>query len=99
VTVLRKAINAPRPYECLGIPAISPKDTVGKSFPSRHAACVGVIAVTTLYEVPAWGVALLVIGVLIAASRVLAGVHFLRDVVCGLLLGGIIGYVGMYLIP
>ena len=38
VTVLRACINAPRPYEAMDIPAITPKDTRGKSFPSRHAA-------------------------------------------------------------
>lgn len=39
VTALRAWINAPRPYEAMGIPSITPKDTKGKSFPSRHAAC------------------------------------------------------------
>ena len=38
VTALRAWINAPRPYEAMGIPSITPKDTKGKSFPSRHAA-------------------------------------------------------------
>lgn len=99
VTVLRAAINAPRPYECPGIPSVSPKDTKGKSFPSRHAACAAVIAVTTLHELPLPGILLSAIALLIGLSRVLAGVHFLRDVLCGLLLGGFLGWAGMYLIP
>lgn len=98
-TVLRAGINAPRPYEVLEIPPLTPKETKGKSFPSRHAACAAVIAVTALGSVPPLGVALWVVAVGIALSRVLAGVHFVRDVVCGLLLGGIIGWVGMFLIP
>lgn len=98
-TWLRAGINAPRPYETLGIPPISKKDTVGKSFPSRHAACAAVIAVTALHALPPLGIALLLVALLIALSRVLSGVHFLKDVLCGLLLGGIIGWVGMYLIP
>lgn len=97
VTVLRAKCNAPRPYEAMGIPAIAPKDTVGKSFPSRHAACAAVIAVTALHELPPLGAALLAVSVLIALSRVLSGVHFLRDVVCGLLLGGVMGWLGMYM--
>ena len=99
VTLLRAAINAPRPYEVLDLPPISPKDTRGKSFPSRHAACAAVIAVTAWALLPPLGAALGLIAVLIAVSRVLAGVHFLRDVVCGLLLGGFIGLAGMYLVP
>ena len=98
-TVLRAGINAPRPYEVLGIPPLTPKETKGKSFPSRHAACAAVIAVTALGTVPPLGVALCVVAVGIAVSRVLAGVHFVRDVVFGLLLGGLIGWIGMFLIP
>ncbi len=97
-TVVRSGQNLPRPYEALGIPAIAPKDTHGKSFPSRHAACVAVIALTTLHEAWIPGVLLIIIGILIAVSRVLAGVHFIRDVVCGLLIGGLVGLIGMYVI-
>ena len=99
VTALRAAINAPRPYEALGIPALTPKDTQGKSFPSRHAACAAVIAVTALKAVPPLGGILCVIALLIGLSRVLAGVHFVRDVLCGLLLGGAVGWGGLYLLP
>jgi membrane-associated phospholipid phosphatase len=44
------------------------------------------------------GVFLLVVSLLIPASRVLAGVHFFKDVVAGWLLGALIGFVGMYLL-
>ena len=98
-TVLRAGINAPRPYEVLGIPSLTPKETKGKSFPSRHAACAAVIAVTALKVLPPLGAVLCGIALLISVSRVLAGVHFVRDVVCGLLLGGLIGWIGMYLVP
>ena len=94
-TVLRAGINAPRPYEKLGIPAITKKDTHGKSFPSRHAACGSVIAFTTLWAAPLLGIFLLVVSVLIVFSRVLSGVHFIRDVVTGWLLGAVIGLIGM----
>lgn len=97
VTVLRARIDAPRPYEALGIPAITPKETKGKSFPSRHAACAGVIAMTALGVMPPLGAVLLLLAVLICVSRVLAGVHFIRDVLAGLALGVAIGFVGMFL--
>lgn len=98
-TVLRAAINAPRPYEVLGIPPLTPKETKGKSFPSRHAACAAVIAVTAMWTVLPLGAVLCAVALLIALGRVLAGVHFVRDVVCGLLLGGLIGWAGMAWIP
>lgn len=96
-TVLRAKINAPRPYEKLNIPAITKKDTVGKSFPSRHGACGSVIAVTALWALPPLGIFLLVISVLIAVSRVFAGVHFIRDVLTGWLLGAVVGVIGILL--
>ena len=99
VTALRAAINAPRPYETLGIPPLTPKETKGKSFPSRHGACAAVIAVTALNVLPPLGAGLCVLALLIGLSRVLSGVHFIRDAVCGLALGAVIGWVGMYLIP
>lgn len=94
VTVLRAWINAPRPYEAMGIPAITPKDTKGKSFPSRHAACGSVIAVTAMFTAPPLGWTLLVISLLIALSRVLAGVHYIKDVTAGWLLGAAVGLLG-----
>ena len=94
VTAVRAAINAPRPYEALDIPAITHKDTKGKSFPSRHAACGAVIAVTALYTVPPLGWLLLVVSLLICLSRVLSGVHFVKDVLAGWLLGAAIGVIG-----
>jgi membrane-associated phospholipid phosphatase len=81
----------------MGIPALAPKDTQGKSFPSRHAACAAVIGVTALYTLRAFGVFLCAVALLTAASRVLSGVHYLRDVVCGLALGGAVAVVGYLL--
>ena len=90
-TALRSGINAPRPYEILDIPSVTPKNTHGKSFPSRHAACGSVIAFTALWAFPPMGWFLLAVSLLIPVSRVLSGVHFLRDVICGWLLGALIG--------
>lgn len=94
VTWLRAWINAPRPYEAMDIPAITPKDTKGKSFPSRHAACGAVIAVTAIYTAPVLGWSLFAVSLLIAVSRVLAGVHYIKDVMAGWLLGAGIGLLG-----
>ena len=87
VTVFRAAVDLPRPYEVWKLPPLVLKDKRGRSFPSRHAASAGVIAMAWWrVSVPA-GALFLIIAAGIAASRVLAGVHFVRDVAAGLALG------------
>ena len=100
VTVLRKAINAPRPYEVFDASPIIPKDTRGNSFPSRHAFSIFVIAMTFCACCPlAWvGPVMLVVGVLLAVIRVVSGVHFPRDVVVGALLGMLAGFMGLWIL-
>lgn len=100
VTVLRKAINAPRPYEVFDAAPVIPKDTRGNSFPSRHAFSIFVIAMAFCACCPlAWvGPAMLVAGVLLAVIRVVSGVHFPRDVVVGALLGMLAGFVGLWIL-
>ena len=80
----RYLINKERPYEKYDITPIFPKDTKGKSFPSRHTASAAVIAVTFFYISLPLGVTFLIISALIAASRVIGGVHFPRDVIAGI---------------
>lgn len=100
VTVLRKTINAPRPYEVFETASVIPKDTHGNSFPSRHAFSIFVIAMTfcACCPVPWAGPLMLVAGVVLAAIRVVSGVHFPRDVAAGAALGILAGLVGFYLI-
>ena len=85
LTIARYFINAQRPYEKFDISPVFPKSTVGKSFPSRHTASAAVIAFTILYVSPPFGAAFVAIALLIAASRVIGGVHFPKDVIAGIL--------------
>ena len=98
VTVFRKMINAPRPYEKFGIPPVIEKDTKGKSFPSRHVFSVFIIAVTIFYSHPGPGIVIGLIGVAMAVIRVLGGVHEVRDVVAGAVIGLVCGMVGFYIL-
>jgi membrane-associated phospholipid phosphatase len=97
-TVVRALINAPRPYEALGIAPIVSKKTKGKSFPSRHCVSSSVIAAAFWYLSRPLGIALCVVAAAIAAVRVLSGVHFIKDVVSGLLLGAAFGVIGFFII-
>lgn len=95
VTIFRRIINAPRPYERFDIPPILEKDTRGMSFPSRHVFSVFMIAMTVCYVHMDAGIMLGVLGVALAVIRVIGGVHDPRDVIAGAvtgILGGLIGY-------
>lgn len=98
LTVVRKIINAPRPYERFEVPPVIPKDTKGKSFPSRHVFSVFMIAVTVFYSYPSVGILLGIIGIGLGITRVCAGVHEPRDVIAGAATGILCGILGYYLI-
>lgn len=87
VSMVRAKIVAPRPYETLDIVPLIPKDTHGRSFPSRHVFSAFVIAMGWLACCMPVGVALLVAGGVLAVVRVLGGVHWPRDVAAGAALG------------
>ncbi|WP_241157208.1 phosphatase PAP2 family protein [Adlercreutzia sp. ZJ242] len=82
-SLLRRAVNAPRPYEALPIDPLIKKDTRGKSFPSRHTFSMFAIAAAWMTFLPAVGAALMAAGVFMGGVRVLGGVHYPRDVVAG----------------
>ncbi len=58
----------------------------------------GVIAAVRLYFSPAAGAALTVVALVICGLRVLTGVHFVRDVAAGVILGFALGLAGMWLL-
>ena len=98
VSVFRRLINAPRPYEKFDMPPVLEKDTRGKSFPSRHVFSVFIIAMTVFYLHADAGILLGVIGVVLGLIRVIGGVHEPKDVFAGALIGILCGVVGFYVI-
>lgn len=96
VTLIRKFLNFKRPYEQLEITPLFPKNTQGNSFPSRHTACAAVIAMTFFYVNAPVGTAFLVVASLIAASRVVAGMHYPRDVIAGFLYSVVMSVIFFY---
>lgn len=70
------------------------RNTDPHSFPSGHAARAVMLAVLALGLGPAWFAALLVIWApLVGLARIAMGVHYLSDVVVGMVFGGLIGVV------
>ena len=95
VSILRRVINAPRPYELLEFYEKKPKGKSGRSFPSRHVFSVFVIATVLVTWNPTVAVLLFSAGALLALLRVALGIHFVRDVVAGALIGAASGGIGL----
>lgn len=98
VSGLRKLIDAERPYEKWQFRPILHKEKRGESFPSRHVFSVFVIAFAFYYTAVPVGIVLTVFGVILAAVRVLGGVHFVRDVLAGAGIGIFAGVLGFFVL-
>ncbi len=98
VTALRVIINEERPYERYGEPSVFRKETVGKSFPSRHTASAFIIAMAFLSINVPLGIAALCIALLIEVSRILAGAHYIHDVAGGMVISVVCGYFFFFLL-
>lgn len=98
VTFFRKIFNRPRPYEKFATPSVFGKNKKGESMPSRHTACAFIIAMAFMYVSIPLGIAYLIISAFIMISRVLAGVHFISDVIAGMAISLLYGYFSFFII-
>lgn len=98
VTFFRKIFNRPRPYEKFATTSVFGKNKKGESMPSRHTACAFIIAMAFMYVSIPLGIAYLIISALIMISRVLAGVHFISDVIAGMAISLLYGYFSFFII-
>ena len=87
LSLLRKKINAPRPYEGWTIKPLLDRDSPGQSMPSRHVFSATIISMACLHASLSVGVILLVLSALLGLVRVSGGVHYLKDVVVGYICG------------
>lgn len=88
--ILKYIFGAPRPF--IAIADFSPLFIFGEndSFPSGHALVSGALAMAVYYENRKLGALFVVCAVLISVARVVSGVHYLADVLAGLLIGFLI---------
>lgn len=91
VSLVRQAINAPRPYEVYSFQPLIAKGSKGNSMPSRHVFSASLISMCLLDCHLVLGLLGLLLSAILAVCRVLVGVHFLKDVVVGMLLGMVVG--------
>ena len=99
VTLVRRLLDLPRPYEVYDLYDRPTHDRQGRGFPSRHAASAAVIAVILLFECLPLGLAVSLVGLVMCVCRVLLGIHFVRDVLAGALIGAVGGVLGMLFLP
>ncbi|EFO01460.1 phosphatase PAP2 family protein [Streptococcus mitis] len=83
LSLLRKKINAPRPYEKWDIKPLLDRDSPGQSMPSRHVFSATIISMACLHTSLTMGMICLILSAFLGLVRVLGGVHFPEDVVVG----------------
>ncbi|ORO99476.1 phosphatase PAP2 family protein [Streptococcus mitis] len=83
LSLLRKKVNVPRPYEVWEIIPLLDRDSPGQSMPSRHVFSATIISMACLHASLSVGVILLVLSALLGLVRVSGGVHYPKDVVVG----------------
>lgn len=91
LSLFRKKINTPRPYEEWDIKPLLDRDSPGQSMPSRHVFSATIISMACLHASLSVGVILLVLSALLGLVRVLGGVHYPKDVVVGYICGLVCG--------
>lgn len=87
LSLLRKKINAPRPYEVWEIVPLLDRDSPGQSMPSRHVFSATIISMACLHTSLTMGMICLILSAFLGLVRVLGGVHFPKDVVVGYICG------------
>ena len=96
-TFLRPVIGRQRPYDRFGaLPVGEYHPGKGKSMPSRHTASAAAIAMAVVYITPSLPLraAMGLLCALIASLRVLAGQHYISDVLAALALSGVVSLIG-----
>ena len=93
LSLLRKKINAPRPYEEWDIKPLLDRNSPGQSMPSRHVFSATIISMACLHASLTMGMICLTLSAFLGLVRVLGGVHYPKDVVVGYICGLVWGVI------
>ena len=93
LSLLRKKLNAPRPYEVWEIVPLLDRDSPGQSMPSRHVFSATIISMACLHASLSVGLILLILSAILGLVRVLGGVHYPKDVLIGYICGLVWGVI------
>ena len=83
----------PRPFVVQGVDPLIPHGN-DNGFPSEHTLLAMTLSAVVYYYRPRLAVGLFGLSILIGFSRVLAHVHSLSDILSGLILGVLAGWIG-----
>lgn len=86
VTIFRKIVNSERPYTRDNITPLISRDKGGESFPSRHTASLGIIAMAGLYYNIWLGIILWCMTIIQGIVRIICGVHYPEDIISGIII-------------
>lgn len=98
VSIFRKLYNEPRPYTVYTFNPILKKAKEGESMPSRHVFSGFVISIAFLYVNPLLSIPAFICSLLMCFGRVVAGVHFPKDVIVGAVIGIFSGVIGFWVV-
>lgn len=97
--VLKNLVARTRPYDMLEELLLITKRPSDLSFPSGHAgACFAVASVLFLCLPRRFGIPAMVVAVLISFSRLYVGAHYPTDVLGGMVIGCITGWIAYWLL-
>lgn len=96
VSLIRRLIDRDRPYDKQNLREILKVRKRGMSFPSRHVFSASVIAATFAPICPVLSGILFVLAVLLAFCRLIGGVHYISDLLAGLVLGAAVGILYLF---
>lgn len=95
VSLFRKIINRRRPYEVYNYEPIGKyRKDKGQSFPSRHTSSGVIIAIACYHINPVFGIIMWSLAIIVAATRILCGVHYPGDVFSGIIISILFGVIG-----
>jgi membrane-associated phospholipid phosphatase len=76
------------------------RNTDPHSFPSGHAARAAMLAVMAVGLGPVWfGWLILIWAPLVSIARVMTGVHYLSDILAGMIFGALVGWILLEVFP
>lgn len=92
--IIRFFYHRPRPFLVYQLhPLISEHKW---SFPSGHAAFFFAMATAIYFYRKKWGIGFFIAALLMNISRIVAGVHYPSDILGGMIIGILVGYVVFY---
>lgn len=85
--ILESVVSRPRPYISHDITPLISTDYIGKSFPSTHSFDAFALSSYLYFKYKKSAYWFFALAFLISIGRVLAGVHYIGDIVAGALIG------------